>query len=89
MGELAIWAMGADREAIAKQEAAMTVLKATRASGNGEGRRYGPTAATDTAGARRLRAAPGSEGQEGTRREDGPSGGGRRRWLEATTDGDS
>ena len=31
VGELAIWAMGADREAITKQEAALTVLWAMRA----------------------------------------------------------
>jgi len=57
--ELAIWAAVADGEAIAKQEAATTVLKTTTASGNGEYGRYGPATVTDTAGARRLRAAPG------------------------------
>jgi len=57
--ELAIWAAVADGEAIAKQEAATTVLKTTTASGNGECGRYGPATVTDTAGARRLRAAPG------------------------------
>ena len=57
--ELAIWAAVADGEAIAQQEAATTVLKTTTASGNGEGGWYGPTTVTDTAGARRLRAAPG------------------------------
>ena len=57
--ELAIWAAVADGEASAKQEAATTVLKTTTASGNGEYGRYGPATVTDTAGARRLRAAPG------------------------------
>ena len=30
MGELAIWAMGADREMVSKQEAALAVLRAVR-----------------------------------------------------------
>ena len=30
VGELAIWAMGADREAVSKQEAALMVLQAVR-----------------------------------------------------------
>ena len=38
VGKLAIWAMGADGEAITKQEAALAVLQATRAMANGGGR---------------------------------------------------
>jgi hypothetical protein len=39
VGELAIWAMGADREAITKHEAVLMVLRAMRAMANGGGRR--------------------------------------------------
>ena len=39
VGEFAIWAMGADREAITKQEVALAVLRAMRAMANGGGRR--------------------------------------------------
>ena len=90
--ELAIWAAVADGEAIAKQEAATTVLKTTRAMGDGESRRYGPTATTDTAGAWRLRAAPGLRDRRelgGKTAPVGEGGGdGWRRPRTAMTDGD-
>ena len=37
VGELAIWAIGADKEAITQQEAALTGLRAMRAMADGRG----------------------------------------------------